>query len=98
MASVTARIKEVKQPKGGYIKPSQFEQTIYDDGIELGEENLHATIIGIVVDYLTRFLTGVKIEEAFKISIIGYKARTTLLDKDTFKNDQKKKIDIYIHF
>ncbi len=40
-------------------------------------------------------MTGVKIEEAFKISIIGYKARTTLLDKDTFKNDQKKKIDIY---
>lgn len=40
-------------------------------------------------------MTGVKIEEAFKISIIGYKARITLLDKDTFKNDQKKKIDIY---
>ena len=34
MASVTARIKEVKQPRGGYIKPSQFEQIVYDDGIK----------------------------------------------------------------
>ena len=50
MASVTARIKEVKQPRGGYIKPSQFEQIVYDDGIKFEKENLHASIIGMVVD------------------------------------------------
>lgn len=24
MSSVTGRIKEIKQPRGGYVKPSQF--------------------------------------------------------------------------
>lgn len=94
MASVTARIKEVKQPKGGYIKPSQFRKIIYNDGIDLGEENLHPSIIGIVVDYLTRYMSGDDIEEAFKISILGYKARLMLLGPDILKKDQKKKIDI----
>lgn len=26
MSSVTGRISEIKQPRGGYIKPSQFEE------------------------------------------------------------------------
>ena len=65
MASVTARIKEVKQPRGGYIKPSQFEQIVYDDGIKFEKENLHASIIGMVVDYLTRYMTGFELKDAW---------------------------------
>ena len=95
MASVTARIKEVKQPRGGYIKPSQFEQIVYDDGIKFEKENLHASIIGMVVDYLTRYMTGFELKDAFKISIAGYQARMVILGEDIFKKDQKKKIDIY---
>ena len=32
MSSVTARIKAVKQPRGGYIKPSMFESIQFTDG------------------------------------------------------------------
>ena len=55
MSSVTGRISEIKQPRGRYIKPSQFEEITFNDGIELGEENLHGSIIGLVTDYLTRY-------------------------------------------
>ena len=35
MSSVTGRIGEIKQPRGGYIKPSQFEEITFNDDIEL---------------------------------------------------------------
>ena len=60
-SSVTARIQEIKQPYGGYISPSQFEAYKLADSQKLYKiENLHPTIIGIVVDYLTRFSMGSK--------------------------------------
>lgn len=96
MASVTARIKEVKQPRGGYIKPSQFQEITFEDGniLNMEEENIHATVIGMVVDYLTRFMTGADVKEAFKISIEGYQTKLLILGKESLKDDQKKKIDI----
>lgn len=94
MASVTTRIKQVKQPRGGYIKPSQFQEIVYDDGIMLKEENLHASVIGMAVDYLTRYMTGSNLKEAFKICIIGYQARMVLLGKGILNKDREKKIDI----
>ncbi len=51
MSSVTGRINEIKQPRGGYIKPSQFKEQSFNDGIELGEENIHASVVGMAVDY-----------------------------------------------
>lgn len=72
MYSVTGRIKGVKQPRGGYIKPSEFEATDLNDGKELNnEENIHTSVIGMAIDYLTRFIMGADLTEAFKISIIG---------------------------
>ena len=69
MSSVTQRIKKIKQPRGGYIKPSQFKLQKIDDGKILNEqENIHASVIGMAVDYLTRFIMGTDIIEAFKIS------------------------------
>lgn len=32
MCSVTQRISKIKQPRGGYIKPKEFELTILDGG------------------------------------------------------------------
>lgn len=94
MSSVTRRINEIKQPRGGYIKLSQFEEIIFNDGIELGEENLHPSIIGLVVDYLTRYLTGASVQDAFMISILGYKARIRFLGIKVICKDNLKKIDI----
>lgn len=72
MASVTGRISSIKQPRGGYIKPSEFESIVLDDGINLNsDENVHGSVIGMTVDYLTRFTMGADIVEAFKISLQG---------------------------
>lgn len=72
MSSVTRRINEIKQPYGGYIKPSQFTKIEFVDDVELHtKENMHPTNIGLVVDYLTRFMMGTQKEEAFIISLTG---------------------------
>lgn len=72
MASVTGRINAIKQPYGGYIKPSEFDSVVLDDGISLNtDENIHGSVIGMAVDYLTRFTMGTDIVEAFKISLQG---------------------------
>ena len=72
MSSVTQRINEIKQPRGGYIKPSQLEVRTLNDGKTLFEnENIHASIIGITVDYLTRLSMGASADKAFSISLRG---------------------------
>lgn len=72
MSSVVGRIKEIKQPRGGYIKLSEFDiKTLEDDNILNDNENISPSIIGMVVDYMTRFIMGIPISEAFKISIMG---------------------------
>ena len=69
--TVTGRAREYKQPRGGYIKPSEMETIKREDGIDLKDENISASIVGTVVDYMTRFIDGDTLEEAFKISLIG---------------------------
>lgn len=72
MPSVTARINQIKQPRGGFVKPSEFDVIQLNDGVVLNaEENVHASITGMVVDYLTRFINGTKVDEAFGISLRG---------------------------
>lgn len=72
MSSVTNRIKEIKQPRGGYVNPRKFREVILNDEKNLNdEENVHASIIGMAVDYLSRIIMGDTKEEAFKISLIG---------------------------
>ncbi|MBB6023143.1 hypothetical protein HNR77_004243 [Paenibacillus sp. JGP012] len=72
MVSVTQRVSKVKQPRGGYIRPRDFEEIVLSDGMELHpEENLHASLVGLAVDYLTRYLSGSSAEEAFEISLSG---------------------------
>lgn len=84
MSTVTQRIGEIKQPRGGYIKPSQFTARVIDDGNILAEpENVHASIVGMSVDYLTRYLMGANIEDAFFISILGAKSAAMLTRANT---------------
>ncbi len=88
MSSVTQRIKEIKQPRGGYVKPSQFKLQKINDGQILNEqENVHASVIGMAVDYLTRFVMGTNVVEAFKISCMGAKVA-----EDIFKQKSALKI------
>ena len=72
MYSVTKRISMVKQPYGGYLNKKQFDIITIDDGKALNEaENIHASLIGLAVDYLTRFMMGTSVEEAFTGSIVS---------------------------
>lgn len=72
MVSVTSRVTKVKQPRGGYIKPREFSVIELSDGIDLyPEENIHPTLIGIVVDYMTRFTLGTSLQDAFRVSLQG---------------------------
>lgn len=71
MASVTQRIKQITQPRGGYLKPSEFEKKEFIDNEILKEENIHSSLVGLAVDYLTRLMLDTLPEEAFKISLLG---------------------------
>lgn len=71
--SVTARIRQVKQPRGGYINPKNMTVIKIGDGEETLNpyEHLHPSLIGLAVDYLTRFMLGEPVEKAFMISLKG---------------------------
>ena len=71
MTSVTQRIKQITQPRGGYLKPSEFEKKEFIDNEILKEENIHSSLVGLAVDYLTRLMLGISPKEAFKISLLG---------------------------
>lgn len=71
MASVTQIIKRTKQPYGGYLKVGEFNKIQLDDNQILKEENIHSSLVGMTVDYLTRLMLGASPEDAFKISLLG---------------------------
>lgn len=71
MASVTKRIRDIKQPRGGYLNPKDLNKFLLQDDIVLSEENIFPGIVGIAVDYMTRFMLGTSKRDAFKISLIG---------------------------
>lgn len=75
MVSVTQRIKQIKQPRGGYLPVKTFTVTTLDDGQGLNpEESIAASLVGTAVDYLSRFMDATAIEEAFEISLLGARA------------------------
>lgn len=85
MYSVTKRISMIKQPRGGYINKKNFTITQLEDSVPLNEnENIHASLIGLAVDYMTRFMMGTEGEEAFSISLRG------AMSLDLFTSDKKQ--------
>lgn len=72
MSSVTKRISMIEQPYGGYINKKSLKVIQLEDNITLNEsENISPGLIGLAVDYMTRFMMGTDKEEAFSISLIG---------------------------
>ena len=72
-ASVTRRVREYPQPRGGFLNPRLFEMVQLGEGIsELAPyENVVPGLVGIAVDYMTRFCTGAPARNAFEISHKG---------------------------
>lgn len=92
MSCVTQRIKEIKQPRGGYVRPSRLKIRRFDDGCDLAEaaENVSPGLVGSAVDYLTRFAMGASLSEAFAISLTGAKVAQVLYKrKGTVKKATK---------
>lgn len=72
---MTQRIKQIKQPRGGYLPVKTFTVNILDDGQGLNpDESIAASLVGTAVDYLSRFMDGTATEEAFEISLLGARA------------------------
>jgi hypothetical protein len=72
MTTVTRKIKEIKQPRGGYLNPKEFKIETMNDEIALYPiENIGPGLVGLAVDYLTRFMIGSPVDEAFDISFRG---------------------------
>lgn len=75
MSSVTQRIASIKQPYGGYLPVKCFSKIKFEDDLVLNEaENIHSSLVGLAVDYLTRFMLGNRVDEAFHISQLGASA------------------------
>lgn len=74
MASVTQQVRHTKQPRGGYVNPRKMLVETNFGFIpphDAKEENVNPGLVGEAVDYLTRFMSGASVREAFKISYIG---------------------------
>lgn len=92
--SVTTRIKRIHQPRGGFLNPKSFEvidlQAESKNKKELNpEETLSPSIMGLLVDYLTRFMIGENSAEAFFIPSIG----ATNIGKRAVFNSLLKKVE-----
>ncbi|OZG62472.1 MULTISPECIES: hypothetical protein [Bifidobacterium] len=64
----------VKQPYGGYFRLKEMDVESFEDGKDLTDikaENRSPALVGITVDYLTRYMQGTSKEQAFSIPIIG---------------------------
>lgn len=95
MASILETIKNTKQPKNGFLAPSQFKEIFLNDELEItNEENIPLSLVGIVIDYMTRFLLIGDARNCFRVSLAGAMAinefdkAKELLDTIDGLNDQ----------
>ena len=72
MYSVTGRIHQIKQPRGGYLPIARFQLRTLEDAHTLApKENLHPTVVGLAVDDLTRLQLGAAAEDVFQVALEG---------------------------
>lgn len=74
MGSVVERIKEIRHPVGGYFPVTNFQKYVLNDDIVLSpmeQESVSPAQVGMAVDYLTRVMIGVPVDEAFHASLRG---------------------------
>ena len=74
MVSVTQRIKQIKQARGGYLPVKTFTVTTLDDGQVLNpEESIGLVWLGLLWT-ISRFMDGTAVEESFEVSLLGARA------------------------
>ena len=89
--TVTKRVKNIKQPRGGYLRKNQFEVLTFEDGREIRTNGVTApSLIGSAVDYLTRWQAGAELTEAFRISLLGAASRDLRMNLCSDEPDREK--------
>ena len=69
---VTTRIRRLVQPEDGWLPVRLFERVELDDPRPLDAvENIPPDIAGLAVDYLTRFMQGAGVRDAFRVPLAG---------------------------
>lgn len=78
MSSVTARIKEINQPYGGYLPSKMFICKQYSDNKEVKplSDKYYSMVQGTMTDDLVRLEYGFNRNDVFRLAILG----ATLLD------------------
>lgn len=72
LSSVTRRIKDIRQPRSGYIPVADLNSVKYFDWHRIKKiDSYYKPIQGMAVDYLTRFMNGTPKQIAFQISLKG---------------------------
>ena len=74
MSSIIEIIKNAKQPKNGYLEINKFKEISFSDDLVISEnENIPISIVGIVIDYMTRFMITNDVRNCFRVSLSGAK-------------------------
>lgn len=72
MSSVTRVVRSTKQPRGGYVNPRTMTEIDMKSGTSLNpSENISPALMGLIVDYMSRFMLTGDATDAFDISVRG---------------------------
>lgn len=75
MVSVKRRATAFTQPRGGFVNPRvlgvEYQRGAGPDPIDHKIENVHPSLVGMSVDYLTRLARGTKPMDVFAVSMQG---------------------------
>lgn len=65
MVNVTERIRQVQQPRGGFLNPRTMEiRELGGAALDHTVESVHTSVVGSAVELLTRIATGTPVKEA----------------------------------
>ena len=97
MYSVTQRIKQIKQPYGGYINKKLFDVNYLNgDELDIKQENISPSTVGLVVDYLTRLHFEKDIFKVFDISLRGFNLNN-IIERDIYNQLIDLLVSVKLH-
>lgn len=94
VTTVVQRIREIKQPRGGFLTKNDFEKIMLNNDnkeiFNFDEENIHGRYLGITVDYITRFMLSDMSEfenfiRAFYGALMGTRSSKENIPKELVK-------------
>lgn len=72
MPPVTRVVRNTTQPNGGYVNPREMRKVDLESGTKLNpRENISPAMMGLIVDYMSRYALTGDPNDAFKVSLMG---------------------------